>query len=92
MPSYLGGERRDHVAAHAPSRLDVIWKLSLGQGTSPAYGDPKRVWKGAGWTGQPLLIREYGEDYLIQGAFDYSLRKSAPGTVRWCGGQCSTIS
>ena len=30
---------------------------------------------GAGWTGQPLLFKEKGDLFLLQGSYDYNLRK-----------------
>jgi outer membrane protein assembly factor BamB len=73
--TYLGNEKRNYYGNKAPNSLNLIWKLYLGEGISPAYGNPLKKWKGAGWTGQPLYIREDSADYLILGAFDYNLKK-----------------
>ncbi|MBN2348048.1 MAG: PQQ-binding-like beta-propeller repeat protein [Bacteroidales bacterium] len=83
--TYLGNEQRNFYGDEAPSRLDTLWSLYLGEGISPAYGNPNKIWKGAGWTGQPLVIREGKQTYLIHGAFDYHLRKidAANGNVIW---------
>ncbi len=83
--TYLGGNARSFYGTDSPDSLPLVWKLYLGQGTSPAYGNPDRVWKGAGWTGQPLLVREKGELFLVLGCFDYKLKKirAADGLVVW---------
>ena len=84
ISTFLGNEKRNYYGNEAPNKLDTIWKIYLGEGVSPAYGKEK-VWKGAGWTGQPLLVRENNELYLIQGAFDYNLKKinAKTGEVIW---------
>jgi len=40
---------------------------------------------GAGWTGQPLLFKEKDELFLLQGSYDYNLRKidAESGDVIW---------
>jgi outer membrane protein assembly factor BamB len=84
IATFLGNEKRNFYGNRAPGKLNPIWKIYLGQGVSPAYGNDK-VWKGAGWTGQPLLVRENKELYLIQGAFDYHLKKikASTGELVW---------
>lgn len=84
ISTFLGNPGRNYYGNKAPETLKPIWKIYLGQGVSPAYGKQK-VWKGAGWTGQPLLLRENGELYLIQGAFDYTLKKirASNGELVW---------
>lgn len=74
ISTFLGNETRNYYGDSLPSKLDTIWKFYLGEGLSPAYGYDK-IWKGAGWTGQPLLVNEKGHFYLIQGAFDYGIHK-----------------
>jgi outer membrane protein assembly factor BamB len=83
--TYLGNENRNYYGNQAPNKLNLIWKINLGEGVSPAYGNPLKVWKGAGWTGQPLYIREKNGDYLIIGAFDYNLKKinAKTGELVW---------
>lgn len=85
ISTYLGNENRNYYGNQAPSKLDTIWKLYLGEGISPAYGNNRKVWKGAGWTGQPLYIREGNEAFLILGAFDYNLKKinALTGKIVW---------
>jgi outer membrane protein assembly factor BamB len=84
ISTFLGNEKRNYYGNQAPGKLDLKWKIYLGEGISPAYGNDK-VWKGAGWTGQPLLVRENGELFLIQGAFDYHLKKirASNGELVW---------
>ena len=74
ISTFLGNEERNFYGDSLPDRLDTIWSFYLGEGLSPAYGYDK-IWKGAGWTGQPLLINEKGKLILIQGAFDYGVHK-----------------
>jgi outer membrane protein assembly factor BamB len=83
--TYLGNEKRNYYGNEAPDNLKLNWKILLGEGISPAYGKPLKVWKGAGWTGQPLYIREESGDYLILGAFDYNLKKinAKTGEIVW---------
>ncbi len=84
ISTFLGNEKRNFYGNKAPNKLNLKWKIYLGEGISPAYGKDK-VWKGAGWTGQPLLVRENGKLYLIQGAFDYHLKKieAETGKIVW---------
>ena len=84
ISTFLGNESRNYYGNRAPDKLDTIWKIYLGEGISPAYGKEK-VWKGAGWTGQPLLVRENNKLFLIQGAFDYNLKKinAKSGKIIW---------
>jgi outer membrane protein assembly factor BamB len=72
--TYLGNEKRNYYGDKAPKKLSVKWKLNLGKGKSMAYDGPM-YWRGAGWTGQPLIVKEKDSVYLIQGAFDYNLKK-----------------
>jgi len=81
ISSFLGNEKRNFYGNLAPTKMDTIWKVYLGEAVSPAYGEQK-VWAGAGWTGQPLFIREAGQEYLIQGAFDCKLKKIDAKTGR----------
>lgn len=85
IKTYLGNEQRNYYGNEAPEKLDEIWKIYLGEGISPAYGNPLKLWKGSGWTGQPLYIREKNEDFLILGAFDYHLKKinAETGKIVW---------
>ncbi len=84
--TFLGNTARNFYGTGAPSRLDVLWKCYLGKGmTTISRKIGKVEWAGAGWTGQPLLLSQNGELYLIQGAYDHHLRKirAADGEVMW---------
>ncbi|MFO7939670.1 MAG: hypothetical protein R6U66_07970 [Bacteroidales bacterium] len=74
--SFLGNEQRNYYGSEAPTNLAINWKFYLGKGkTVISRSKGEREWAGAGWTGQPLLVREQMEYYLIQGAYDHHLRK-----------------
>ena len=77
IPTFLGNEERNYYGNIAPESLDIIWKTTLGCGKTvfPNKDQEVRDMCGAGWTGQALLIEDQGELYLIQGAYDYNLRK-----------------
>ena len=86
IPTFLGNEQRNYYGNEAPSRLDVIWKLYLGEGeTVISRKAGSKKWKGAGWTGQPLLVSEDSLLFLIQGAYDHNLKKinAATGEIVW---------
>ncbi|MEJ6573296.1 MAG: hypothetical protein QNL39_15040 [Akkermansiaceae bacterium] len=82
--TYLGDGQRNYYGNAAPSRLRVHWKVHLGSG-STKIGRTVKTWKGAGWTGQPLVISEGGETYLIQGCLSHHLKKirARDGKVIW---------
>ena len=86
IPTYLGGAGRNYYGNEAPHRLDLLWKFNLGKGKtviSDKIGE--KEWAGSGWTGQPLLVQENDQLYLIQGAFDHHLRKidARSGKMIW---------
>jgi outer membrane protein assembly factor BamB len=82
--TYLHTERRNYYGDSLPSKLDVIWQLVLGGGPTQV-GATRKHWSGAGWTGQPLMVKENGKKYIIQGAFDHRLKKIdyETGEVIW---------
>jgi len=82
--TFLGNETRNFYGNNAPEKLDTFWRFYLGTGNSPAYGGDK-IWPGAGWTGMPLIIKEKGRTYIIQGCFDYRLKKfdAENGNLIW---------
>lgn len=82
--TYLGDGQRNYYGNAAPDNLRVKWRVSLGTGKSRVGNTIKR-WSGAGWTGQPLVLREGREVFLIQGALDHHLRKirARDGAVIW---------
>lgn len=74
--TYLGNFHRNFYGTDAPENLNESWKLFLGHGqTVVSTKEGKKSWYGAGWTGQPLIIRENANYFLIQGAFDHKLKK-----------------
>lgn len=77
VASFLGDEKRCYYGEEPPSALNVIWKCWLGGAVShmPRNDNGSNIRYGAGWTGQPLLFREKGELFLLQGSYDYHLRK-----------------
>jgi len=83
-PTFLNNEKRNYYGNEAPKRLDLIWKMSLGTGTTQV-GSVTKTWSGAGWTGQPLLIKQNNKLYLIQGAYDHHLKKidAENGKIVW---------
>lgn len=82
--SFLHNSMRNYYGDSAPSQLNILWRHKLGQGTTK-IGTETKIWKGAGWTGQPLLVVENGKKYLIQGAYDHHLKKidAATGKLIW---------
>lgn len=74
IPTYLGNDERRFYGRGVPQGLKVLNKFKLGTGIT-YVGKTKKVWSGAGWTGQPTIIKDRGKTYLIIGAYDHSLRK-----------------
>ncbi len=83
--TYLGDNQRNYYGDRAPSKLGMKWKISLGSGKTTLGPTLTRTWKGAGWTGQPLVIEEAGELYLIQGSLDHEVKKirASDGALIW---------
>lgn len=83
--TYLGDNERNFYGNRAPSKLRVKWKVPLGTGKTTFGLNDVRTWKGAGWTGQPLVIQEGKELYLIQGTLSHHLKKirARDGRVIW---------
>jgi outer membrane protein assembly factor BamB len=82
IATFLGTEaRRFYGVGPVPEKLEVIWKHSIGGGTTGGTGkkttNPSGLvtWYGTGWTGQPALVRENGKLYLLVGGFDHNLVK-----------------
>jgi outer membrane protein assembly factor BamB len=82
--SFLHNTMRNYYGDSTPSKLDVLWKLHLGTGTTKV-GTSVLTWAGAGWTGQPLIVVENGKKFLIQGAYDHHLKKidAETGKIVW---------
>ena len=74
VPTYLGNDRRRFYGRGVPQGLNLLHQLPLGSGRS-YLGRSLKVWTGAGWTGQPTIIKDFGKTYAILGAFDHHLRK-----------------
>ena len=83
--TYLGDNQSNFYGNQAPSKLRVKWKTPLGSGKTTFGPSDTRTWKGAGWTGQPLVIQENGELYLIQGTLSHHVKKirASDGKVIW---------
>ena len=76
IPTFLGNPQRNYYGNAAPDTLGIIWKLYLGKGeTVISRKLGSRIWEGAGWTGQPLLLKEDTSLFIIQGAYDHHLKK-----------------
>lgn len=74
IQTFLGNFQRNYYGDSAPAKLDLIWEFDLGTGETRVGAETKK-WSGAGWTGQPLLVREDTTFYLIQGSYDHTLKK-----------------
>ncbi|MCF6365196.1 MAG: hypothetical protein L3J35_03245 [Bacteroidales bacterium] len=72
--TYLGNNEHNFYGDSAPAKLNIIWKKHLGTGKTKV-GSEYKVWAGAGWTGQPLMISEKGKKYIIQGSYSHKIRK-----------------
>lgn len=83
--TYLGDNQRNFYGDRAPSKLKVKWRTNLGSGRTTFGANDTRTWRGAGWTGQPLVIQEDGELYLIQGTLSHHVKKirARDGKVIW---------
>jgi outer membrane protein assembly factor BamB len=84
--TYLGNWERNYYGNKAPAKLNVIWKSYLGKGkTVISRKIGEKEWAGSGWTGQPLLVQENKELFLIQAAYDHHLKKinAATGEIVW---------
>lgn len=86
--TFLGNYgRRYYGQGPAPNRLDVIWKVKLGSGWSSGKydDDPPSKWAGSGWTGQPNIVVDGGQTYVVAGSYEYKLRKidAETGKVVW---------
>lgn len=86
IPTFLGNDKRNYYGNEGPDSLNLHWKHYLGKGItviSRKLGE--KEWAGAGWTGQPLLVREDSNIYIIQGAYDHHLKKlnASNGELVW---------
>ena len=84
--TFLGNWQRNYYGNEAPDNLKLNWKLYLGKGeTVISRKLGSRIWAGAGWTGQPLLVKEDSNLFIIQGAYDHNLKKinAVDGKIVW---------
>ncbi|MFH2142115.1 MAG: PQQ-binding-like beta-propeller repeat protein [Bacteroidota bacterium] len=84
--TFLGNNKKNYYGKNPPAKLNFIWKHNLGSGLSvvkPSEGE--KIYSGAGWTGQPLLIQEQNHNYLIIGSYDHFLKKidAETGELIW---------
>lgn len=84
VKTFLGNERRNYYGNIAPDTLEVIWQIKLGSGTT-RVGAITKHWSGAGWTGQPLVVKEDSGIFLIQGTYSHNLMKisAKDGKIIW---------
>lgn len=84
-PTFLGNEQRNYYGTQVPRKWNLIWKTWLGSGKTIVKKGKEQVWSGAGWTGQPLFYFENQHPYLLQGAYDYHLKKidALTGKIVW---------
>lgn len=86
IPTFLGNFKNTYYGNNPGSKLNLIWKTFLGSGkTIVSNKEGLKIWAGAGWTGQPLLIREEKKLFLIIGCFDHNLKKidAFTGEIIW---------
>jgi outer membrane protein assembly factor BamB len=74
IPTYLGSAQRRFYGRGQPNALQTLNRFYLGSGIS-IVGGTADTWSGAGWTGQPTIVRDRGKLFLTIGAYDHSLRK-----------------
>lgn len=74
VPTYLGNPQRRFYGRGIPQGFNILNQFPLGTGVT-YVGKTRKVWSGAGWTGQPTLVRDQGKIYLVIGSFDHYLRK-----------------
>ena len=86
IPTFLGNWQRNYYGNEAPDKLNILWRTYLGKGKtviSKKIGE--KEWAGTGWTGQPLIIREDSDLFLIIGCYDHNLKKinAQSGKIIW---------
>lgn len=73
IPTFLGNDQRCYYGQGIPKGLKLQHRFLLGTGVTNFQGLHR--WSGAGWTGQPTLVRDRETLYLIMGAFNHELYK-----------------
>ncbi len=88
MSTFLGNSTRNFYGDSIPTSLDVLWKFEIGGGETNPTGKEVEMWYGAGWTGEPLIVKENGHPFLIQGCYDHTLKKidAVTGQLVWSYG------
>jgi outer membrane protein assembly factor BamB len=83
--TFLGNNCRNYYGDSLGTDLDIIWRAKIGQGKTICVHDSVETWMGAGWTGQPLMVEEKGNKFLIQGCYDHKLKKinALSGEIIW---------
>lgn len=86
IPTFLGNWQRNYYGNEAPTKLKTIWRTYLGKGKtviSKKIGE--KEWAGTGWTGQPLIVKENNNLFLILGCYDHHLKKinAHNGKIVW---------
>ena len=84
--TFLGNDSRNYYGDSIGNRIDIIWKTYIGKGTTIVTASKGvEEWAGAGWTGQPLIVKQKDKIYLLQGSFDHQLKKvdAATGEIIW---------
>lgn len=83
-PTFLGDEHRNFPGKDPPKKLNILWQKYIGGGKT-VVGKDTVSWFGTGWTGQPTLVKEFDQMYIIIGGFDYKLKKldAKTGKVAW---------
>lgn len=84
-PTFLGNNQRNFYGKGIPKKWNLQWKTWLGSGKTIVKKGQEQLWSGAGWTGQPLFYLENEHPYLLQGAYDYHLKKidALNGKIVW---------
>lgn len=74
--TFLGNDSRNYYGDSIGNRIDIIWKTYIGKGTTIVTASKGvEEWSGAGWTGQPLIVKQKDKIYLLQGSFRSSIEK-----------------
>ncbi|MCR9172823.1 MAG: SPOR domain-containing protein [bacterium] len=82
--TFLGNDQRNYYGDSIGNDLTELWKLHLGTGVTNLADGPVE-WSGAGWTGQPLIVREHNKKFLLLGCYDHNLKKidASSGELVW---------
>lgn len=84
-PTFLGNLQRNYYGSGVPKDWNLQWKTWLGSGKTVVKKGKEQLWSGAGWTGQPLFFYENHHPFILQGAYDYHLKKidALTGKIVW---------